>query len=183
MRNRSIFMYGMKNVTIDMCKYLRSGSGSNFMNFIISDLRKTSNMVHPCPYTVTWYIHNFRTCIKLHHFRVCAISKTGKLAAFGECFECQKANIWWNRHSIHLLGNARCVTYDLNCFSKFLSMELKMNECTVILWSQFFTHINEINMSFTEFWMLMNNIEIYYIYINKSIPINMFTIKWMRAFL
>lgn len=52
MQNRYTVLFGMRNVTIDLCKYLSGTVGSNFMNFIINDLKSTSNLVHPCPFTV-----------------------------------------------------------------------------------------------------------------------------------
>lgn len=51
-QNRYAVLFGMKNVTIDMCKYLKGGVASNFMNLIVTDLKETSNLVHPCPYQV-----------------------------------------------------------------------------------------------------------------------------------
>lgn len=51
-KNRIVPMFGVKNITIDLCKSLSGLVHSNFLSLIIDDLKELSNCVHECPFTV-----------------------------------------------------------------------------------------------------------------------------------
>ena len=43
---------GLKNITIDVCRYLSGSVGSHFVDIFANDLKKYSNAFHPCPFSV-----------------------------------------------------------------------------------------------------------------------------------
>lgn len=51
-KQRYMPMFGIKNVTIDMCRYFKGMSSSNLMDMVIGDVRKYTNVAHPCPFSV-----------------------------------------------------------------------------------------------------------------------------------
>lgn len=58
--NRFVSVYGLNNMTIDFCRYLRGIKSSKFMNMIFKDLESHTNIVHSCPFSVNSMdkIHN-----------------------------------------------------------------------------------------------------------------------------
>lgn len=43
---------GVRNVTIDVCRYMNGAVQSALLDIIVADLRKFTNLLHPCPYNV-----------------------------------------------------------------------------------------------------------------------------------
>lgn len=44
---------GLRNVTIDLCRYLRGTSQSALMDSIIKNVKQFGNVFHPCPFKVS----------------------------------------------------------------------------------------------------------------------------------
>lgn len=44
---------GLSNVTIDVCKVFSGKAQSIFLEMILGDLKKSTNMMHPCPFKVS----------------------------------------------------------------------------------------------------------------------------------
>ena len=43
---------GLKNITIDICRYMSGSVGSYIADIIVKELKKYSNAFHPCPFSV-----------------------------------------------------------------------------------------------------------------------------------
>lgn len=52
-KKRFMPIFGLKNITIDMCRYLKGIAKSQFMDMIAGNMRKYSNILHPCPFSVS----------------------------------------------------------------------------------------------------------------------------------
>lgn len=60
---RFLSVFGVRNMTIDLCKYLAGQGSSNFLNWISDELKEHSNVVHPCPFSVRFnYLFYYCTC-------------------------------------------------------------------------------------------------------------------------
>lgn len=46
-------LYGVKNLPIDICKVFRGVAHSNFMYLVTDFLKNYTNVLHPCPFTVS----------------------------------------------------------------------------------------------------------------------------------
>lgn len=79
--NGRIFM-GMKNITIDICRFNSGSISSNLMNIVAGDFRNCSNCYDQCPFTVigrikfilhSWLLHQFHFLQGHKYFRNCQI--------------------------------------------------------------------------------------------------------------
>lgn len=52
--NHLVPMYGVRNITIDVCKYLNGGSKSNFLSMLLNMTGESANCLHPCPIHVSF---------------------------------------------------------------------------------------------------------------------------------
>lgn len=46
--------FGIRNIPIDICRFFNNGLSSNLMNIFADDLKKQSNVFHPCPFMVIY---------------------------------------------------------------------------------------------------------------------------------
>lgn len=47
---------GLKNVTIDICRFLEGKVTSTLMNLVAAEMQNCSNAFHPCPYSVRRFV-------------------------------------------------------------------------------------------------------------------------------
>lgn len=52
---------GLRNVTVDLCRYLKGTFQSNLMDVVIKDVKKFGNIFHPCPFSVGNKEHTFQS--------------------------------------------------------------------------------------------------------------------------
>lgn len=61
---------GLTNLTVDACKYLNNRMSSTILDIAIKDLRKYSNIIHPCPHKVIGNINSYNFCACDHWYSV-----------------------------------------------------------------------------------------------------------------
>lgn len=44
--------FGIRNILIDICRFFKGGLTSKLMDIFADDLKKHSNVFHPCPFSV-----------------------------------------------------------------------------------------------------------------------------------
>lgn len=55
-------LLGLSNYTIDVCSYMNGGFNSKLIDTYMSSLKKYSNMMHPCPYSVNYHYFIIAGC-------------------------------------------------------------------------------------------------------------------------
>lgn len=116
-KNKFVILFGMRNVTIDMCKFFNGIVATNFVTMATKDLRNYSNFFHPCPFSVNslFYWRLFTVIVQcILNCRDIATYEISHLMLAIYRRYCQMLNIWYSLFLWAKLEEKTCTYFHLS---------------------------------------------------------------------